>query len=98
MKKNQNNNIYAHSPQYYKKVNGEYIPANDSYALDGLEEGCWMVIVKPGSKSIRSLIRPEFKNLIAALRYLEDGLVSEMSKKSQMRPYATPMSPKEIKA
>jgi hypothetical protein len=84
--------------QLYEKVGKKFVPVNDPYAYDGLGEGAWLVMVKPGSKSIRTAIRPSFIELETALRYLEDGLCEAMRKAGEMRPRTTKLSPKEQKA
>jgi len=87
--------------QYYIKKNGKYIPSNDPYALDGLDRGSWMVIVRGNSTSIKSIktpIKPKVIELDAALHYLSEGLVKAMHKASEMHPKSTLMSKKEQKA
>lgn len=87
--------------QYYIKKDGKYIPSNDPYALDGLEEGSWMVVVKKNSTSIKSIKKPIKSKLIeldSALHYLSEGLIESMHEASKMRPRATLLSKKEQKA
>ena len=68
--------------------------------LDDLGKGTWIVIKKDNSTSARSTkkLEPKFEEIIAALHYLQDGMVNEMSKRSTMRPSSTLMSKKEQKA
>ena len=84
--------------QLYEKVGKKFVPVNDPYAYDGLGKGSWLVIVKPGSKSIRTAIRPSFVELEASLRYLEDGLCEAMRKAGEMRSKTAQISLKEQKA
>jgi len=84
--------------EVYKKENGKFVPVNDPYAYDGLSEGAWLVIVEPGSKSIRKAVHPSFLKLEASLRYLEDGLCKAMSKAGELRPRTTRISEKEARA
>ena len=65
--------------------------------FEDLGYGTWIVTIKEGTTSARAVkkLNPKFSDLIAALHYLEDGMVKEMSKKSEMRPSSTPISKKE---
>lgn len=84
--------------QLYTLKNGKYIPYNDPYALDGLTNGSWLVIVNGNSTSIRKVIEPKFLELEASLKYLEEGLCSAMLDSAKLRPRSTPISKKEQKA
>ena len=46
--------------QLFEKIGRKYTPVNDPNILDGLENGEWLVIVKPNSTSVRVLLNPEF--------------------------------------
>jgi len=48
----------SHKTQLYKKVGKKYIEHNDPWALDGLQDGWWLIKVAPGSKTIRSIVYP----------------------------------------
>ena len=84
--------------QYYVKKGKGYVPVNDPYAYDGLGEGDWLVTVKPGSQSMRTMLNPDLANLEAAIHHLEDGLVRAIAKASELKPRSTPLTPKEQKA
>jgi len=84
--------------QYYIKKNGKYVPVHDPYALEGLYNGAWLVIVKKGGVSVRQALNPKFAELDAALEYLEEELVKGMHEASKMHPASTLMSKKEQKA
>lgn len=84
--------------QFYVKKNGRYIARNDPSGLDGLSNGCWLVVVRGGSTCCRNFIDPKLVELDAALKYLEDGLVEAMHEAAKMRPRSVKMSKKELKA
>jgi len=84
--------------QYYIKKNNRYVPVNEPLAMDGLEEGAWLVTVDGNCKSIRQQLDPKMAELDAALFYLKEELARELYQKSQMRPKSRLMSKKEIKA
>ena len=84
--------------QYYIKKGNKYVPVNDLLAYDGLGKGSWLVVVKNGSTSIRTQLSPKLSELDAALRYLEDGLVTAIVKAGEMRPKKIKISEKEQKA
>lgn len=68
--------------------------------FDDLGYGTWIVTIKEGSATARSVkkLNPKFSEVIAALHYLEDGMVNAMSKKSEMRCSSVAISEKEQKA
>jgi hypothetical protein len=72
--------------QLYKKVGNKYVPINDPYAYEGLHEGWWLLKVKPGSTSIRQLVRPATAEFQAAIRDKEEQLVDIIRKASEARP------------
>jgi hypothetical protein len=78
--------------QLYKKVGNKYVPINDPYAYDGLREGWWLLKVKPGSTSIRQLVRPATAEFQAAIRDKEEQLVDIICKASEARPQNIPIS------
>lgn len=86
------------SEQYYIKKNGRYIPIHDPYALEGLYNGAWLVVVEKGSVSIRQALNPKLTELDAALYYLREELVRAISKKAEAQPKSIPISKKEQKA
>ena len=82
----------------YKKVSGRYKPVNDIYALDGLHEGNWIVQVKPGSKSISQLKKPDFTAVDSAVLEFKDILVDKVYQASQLRPLTVKLTDKEKRA
>jgi hypothetical protein len=78
---------YRQSNTLYKRDSkGKYIPVNDPWAYDGLRDGHWHVIVRPGSTSIRQAVYPDYPELEAAIRDLEDYLVSLVSEACKLEP------------
>jgi len=84
--------------QYYLKEGKRFIPANDPHALDGLNNGMWLVEVKEGSTACTTLKDAEYAKLDAALYEFKEALLSAMSKESQLKPKATKLSKKEQRA
>ena len=84
--------------QYHIKKGKRYVPVNDPLAYEGLEKGSWLVVVRPGSTSIRTMLNPKFAELDAALDCLREELTRAISEKSKIRPRITPLSTKEKKA
>ena len=84
--------------QLYKKVKNRYLPVNDPYAYEGLSEGTWVVVVKPGQRSMRIQTCSDFSRLDAALLEFEDHLSHAIRKASELRPQQRKVSEKEQKA
>lgn len=80
---------------YKRTPNGRYIPVSDPYAYDGLREGSYLVVVRPGSTSIRQAVYPARAEIQAALLELEDELTTLISKAAEARPRKMPLTPKE---
>lgn len=76
----------AHKTPLYKKVGKKYIEHNDAWAIDGLEDGWWLVKVAPGSKTIRSIVYPHNAEIIAAAKDKEDELVAIIRESSEAKP------------
>lgn len=83
---------------YYVRRGRKYVQVNDPNAYMGLTEGAWMVIVRPGSTSIRWSIDPDHDAVDAALRDLEDVLCDALREAGKIRPMNQPISLKERKA
>lgn len=76
----------SHKTQLYKKVGKKYIEHNDPWAIDGLEDGWWLVKVAPGSETIRSIVYPHNAEIIAAAKDKEDELVAIIRESSEAKP------------
>lgn len=83
---------------YYVKRGRRYVQINDPNAYIGLTKGAWLVLVKPGSTSIRNMVDPDYPAVDAALRDLEDVLCDALREASKLRPMKTPITLKERKA
>ena len=84
--------------QLYRKVKNRYLPVNDPYAYEGLSEGTWVVVVKPGQRSMRIQTCSDFSRLDAALLEFGEHLTTAIQKHSALRPSSRKMSEKEQKA
>jgi len=84
---NKQNNIL------FQKKGNKYVQVNDPWAYDGLREGWWLIKVKEGSTSIRSIVYPAQAELLAAARDKEDQLVKIIREASEAKPKeGVPMS------
>jgi len=83
----------SHKTQLYKKVGKKYIEHNDPWALDGLQDGWWLIKVSPNSKTIRSIVYPHKAEILAAAKDKQDELVDIILKASEAKPKeGVPMS------
>ena len=76
----------SHKTQLYKKVGKKYIEHNDPWAIDGLEDGWWLVKVAPNSKTIRSIVHPHNAEIIAAAKDKQDELINIIREASEAKP------------
>jgi len=84
---NKQNNIL------FQKKGNKYVQVNDPWAYDGLREGWWLIKVKEGSTSIRSIVYPEQVELLAAAKDKEDQLMKIIREASEAKPKeGVPMS------
>jgi len=84
--------------QYYVKKGKRYVPVNDPHAYEGLGKGIYLVSVRPGCTTIRTMLNPKFAELDAALDCLQEGLTKAIAKQSEMRPSSIPLTVREQKA
>jgi len=79
----------SHKTQLYKK----YIEHNDPWALDGLQDGWWLIKVAPGSKTIRSIVYPHKAEILAAAKDKQDEVMDIIREASEAKPKeGVPMS------
>lgn len=81
----------------YRKVGAKFIPVNDPYAYDGLNNGFWLIQIKDGVTSIRQQIYPDKARISAAAREMEDKLIDIIRKASEARPTNTSLTAEEAK-
>jgi hypothetical protein len=83
----------SHKTQLYKKVGKKYIEHNDPWALDGLQDGWWLIKVTPGSKTIRSIVYPHKAEILAAAKDKQDEVMDIIREASEAKPKeGVPMS------
>jgi hypothetical protein len=83
----------SHKTQLYKKVGKKYIEHNDPWALDGLQDGWWLIKVAPGSKTIRSIVYPNKAEILAAAKDKQDEVMDIIREASEAKPKeGVPMS------
>lgn len=83
------------SQRRYRKIGKKFVPINDPYGYDGLENGFWLIYVKNGSTSIRQQINPATSTLNAAARLMEDKLITIISKACEAKPTKIALSKEE---
>jgi len=64
---------------------------------DVLQDGAWLVIVRPGSTTIRP-VEPAYVEVEAALHEVEDAMVTAMVDAAQLAPRSRDQTPKEKRA
>jgi hypothetical protein len=83
----------SHKTQLYKKVGKKYIEHNDPWALDGLQDGWWLIKVAPVSKTIRSIVYPNKAEILAAAKDKQDEVMDIIREASEAKPKeGVPMS------
>lgn len=80
----------------YKKVGRKYVQQNDPWAYEGLGPGWWLVQIKQGCTSIKSIVYPRRAEIIAAAKEKVDSLVSIIRTASQASPTSKPVSPEAL--
>lgn len=90
---------------FYKKVVSsggkvKYIPSleYDSEISYAMPEGCHMIVVKPGSKSIVYNIDPDIMTLTAAFKLIKDDFIKILMENSELRPKENPITPEQREA
>lgn len=82
----------------YEKVGRRYKPVADTLAYEGLSAGLWLVVVKPGMKSIRRLLDPEYPEIEAALYEYHECVVEALRQAHEAEPETRPLTPTEQRA
>lgn len=77
----------------YRKEGRKYVQVNDPYAYEGLREGWWLVQVRTGCTSIRSVVFPNRIEVEAAVKEKEDKIQEILLEATQVRPKNRPVSP-----
>ena len=84
---------------FYKKVvstNGrvKYIPTHqyDEEFSHSMPEGCHLMVVKPGSKSLVYNVNPDLVTLMAAYKVIKDDFVTMLMKNSELKPKNSPLT------
>lgn len=73
---------------YRKSSRGRYdaVAWHDPAVMDAMPQGCHLVIVSPGGKSVRYNVDPTAAPLLAALRMAQDRVVEATRKITEPRP------------
>jgi len=83
---------------FYKKVGRKYVEVSqyDNDLQNALPEGSHLFVVKPGQKSIRYDVDPNFVALIAAGTYAKKAMVDALFKASEMKPKQIPLTSEQV--
>jgi hypothetical protein len=81
----------------YRKDGKRYVPVNDPYALDGLDEGFWLIKIEDGHTSIRQEIVPDKVAIHAAAIAMEEELVDIIEEACEAKPVKLVLSDEEKK-
>lgn len=73
-------------PTFYRKVGRRYLPVNDPYALDGLQNGIWVVAVDGGCTSMRRHVTVQDAEFYARTLKMREALVAELVRACACRP------------
>lgn len=84
---------------FYEKIKGRYKPTKeyDSELMDSLPTGAHLVICRPGIKSVKINIDPNYAALIAAGVVAEDKICEAIIKAQELQPHFDPLTPKQLK-
>lgn len=87
---------------FYRKVVSskgrvKYVPTHeyDSELSYAMPEGCHLLVVKPGSKSIAYNVNPDIISLMAAYKVMKDDFVKVLQESSELRPKEHPITPEQ---
>lgn len=83
---------------FYEKVKGRYKPTKeyDSELMDSLPKGAHLIICRPGIKSVKRNIDPNYAALIAASVVAEDKICNAMIKAQELQPQFEPLTPEQL--
>lgn len=80
---------------YYKKVGRKYVPVMEELLYDAFSAGAYLVIVKPGSRSLRTILDPQVADLVAAAEPAKDAMAKAIVEASKFRPTVTPITKRQ---
>lgn len=81
----------------YQKIGRRYHPVRETDAYEGLTEGAWLVIVKPGCTTMRRAVEPDAA-VYAAAEVAREPMLEAMRKACELRPKATALTEREKRA
>ena len=79
---------------FYEKIGKRYVPVKeyDSDFLDALPLGNHLIMSRPGKKSVKYNIDPNYASLIAAGSIAQDAICNAMLKASELKPSKQPIT------
>lgn len=81
----------------YEKQGRKFVPVASYVATDYWRDGCYLVQVKPGSRSINSVAYPKYPEILVAVKSLENNLIKIIKEASEARPVNRELTKKELK-
>jgi len=82
----------------YEKRGKKYYPVRDSEGYNGLENGCWLVMVENGCTTTKKTVEPATAALQFATLMASNKVARFLSEASQARPSITEYTEKQKEA
>jgi len=82
----------------YAKEGNRYVPVSEHYTFDYYRNGTYLVIVRPGCRSLCTMLRPAIPEVEAALKIAGEGMLNAMmnARNSPRKPER--LTPAQVKA
>jgi hypothetical protein len=83
----------------YEKVGRKYVPVSQYESLDYLRNGTYLIIVRPGCRSVMRMVHlVRVPEVDAALKIFGEGMMRTMIKKADTPKTKEPLTPEQVKA
>lgn len=79
---------------FYEKRGRRYVPVAETDTYHGLTKGSYLVVVAPGSTSVRRLAEPAIPEIEAAMLVAEEAMVGAMYEAAKCKPDTRKMPPR----
>jgi hypothetical protein len=82
----------------YSKENGKYVPISSYQDTDYWRTGTYLVVIRPGCRSIRQMLHVNNADLEAGLHIVGEGILRAMAEKRNEPQVSQPLTPAQKKA
>ena len=82
----------------YEKRGRKYYPVRDSEGYNGLENGCWLVMVENGCTTVKKAVEPATAALQFATLMASNKVAKFLAKASEAKPSVTKYTKKQEEA